>query len=173
LFEINKIELRDVEQIVNRFFVSLDYVEKLPTSSNILINTVVLITGLIEQHLDKTEITERKNKSNGINFSIAISQDVSTLGYSLSNMVRNMFLCVTTTMSSSKFGGQSLTYNSPQEMLAIQSTKFSHAKLLGENHNSYKFFTTIINHYDNLSGDCSYWMWEDYQKVIELSGNIE
>jgi hypothetical protein len=171
LFERNDIELRDVEQILNRFFASLDYAAKFPTSSDTLINTVVLMVGLVEQHLDKQELRERANNRCTQTKLNITNHDI--LNYSLSNLINCMFQAVTTIKSITKHagGGSIFTTRTPEEMLTIETKDFSTAKLLGENHKSQHFFKQLIN-YSN-SGNCNYWMWDDYQKIIELSGHIE
>jgi len=170
LFENNNIELRDVEQILNRFFASLDYALNFLSASDTLVNTVVLMVGLIEQHLDKDMLKSRTNKSDT---SVAINiSDNDVIGYSLSGMVEHMLRCVTTTTSKERHeGGRLITYHVPQEMLAIQSDPFSSIQLLGQNNNSVRLFIDLIKYEDNAN--CNYWMWKDYQKVIELSGHIE
>ncbi|WP_417655245.1 KAP family P-loop NTPase fold protein [Pseudoalteromonas atlantica] len=166
LFESNKIELRGVEQILNRFFASLDYVSA-RTAVCPLINTVVLIIGLIEQHLDKQE--NRKNTSHA-SFTIKI-QDASIIGNPLKAFVDSMFECVTTTNGKKCFsGGVLTTYPEQRAMLRIQSRSYSEVKL-DNGTNIGKLISEMINHKDSES--CSYWMWEDYQKIIDLSGHIE
>jgi hypothetical protein len=87
-------------------------------------------------------------------------------------MVEHMLRCVTTTTSKERHeGGRVITYHVPQEMLAIQSDPFSSIQLLGQNNNSVRLFIDLIKYEDNAN--CNYWMWKDYQKVIELSGHIE
>ncbi len=170
LFENNNIELRDVEQILNRFFASLDYALNFSSASDTLVNTVVLMVGLMEQHLDKDMLKSRTNKSDtSVELNI---DDNDVIGYSLGGMVRNMLRCVTTTTSQErhKGRGQSTTYGVPQEMLAIQSNSFSTIQL-GQNKNSERLIIELIKYVDNAN--CNYWMWKDYQKVIELSGHIE
>ena len=170
LFENNNIELRDVEQILNRFFASLDYALNFSSASDTLVNTVVLMVGLIEQHLDKDILNSRANKSD-TNVAININ-DNDVIGYSLNGMVRNMLRCVTTTTSKERHeGGRTMIYSVPQEMLAIQSNSFSGIQLLGQNNFSDKLIVELIKYADNAN--CNYWMWKDYQKVIELSGHIE
>ncbi len=170
LFENNKIELRDVEQILNRFFASLDYALNFSSASNTLVNTVVLMVGLMEQHLDNGMIKSRTNKSDT---SVAIKiNDNDFIGYSLGGMVKNMLRCVTTTTSKQRYeAGRTITHPSPQTMLAIQSAPFSSIQLLGKNNNSGQLFIDLIDFAEH--SHCHYWMWEDYQKVIELSGHIE
>ncbi|KPW02707.1 P-loop NTPase fold protein [Pseudoalteromonas sp. P1-11] len=166
LFESNEIELRGIEQILNRFFTSLDYVSA-RTAVCPLINTVVLIIGLIEQHLDKQE--NRKNISHA-SFSIKI-QGASIIGSPLKAFVDSMFECVTITNGKKCFaGGVLTTYPEQRVMLRIQSRSYSEVKL-DNGTNIGKLISEMINHKDSES--CNYWMWEDYQKIIDLSGHIE
>jgi hypothetical protein len=170
LFENNNIELRDVEQILNRFFASLDYALNFSSASDTLVNTVVLMVGLIEQHLDKDMLKSRTNKSDT---SVAINiNNNDFIGYSLSNMVRSMMKCVTTTTSKERYeNGRSLSHSVPQEMLTIQSDRLTPNPLLAKNHDPGRLFMELIRYADDAN--CNYWMWKDYQKVIELSGHIE
>lgn len=171
LLENTNIELREIEQILNRFFTSLDYAKAYLTASDILINTVVLMVGLIEQHMEKPELGKRANRNNTPTSINTDGNDI--IEYSLSNMVNYMFKCVTITKSKERHdgGGGYITYSTSQEMLGIQSGNFAQAKLLGDNHDSLNFFKELMGHCDD--GNCNYWMWEDYQKIIELSGHIE
>ena len=166
LFESNEIELRGIEQILNRFFTSLDYVSARTTACP-LINTVVLIIGLIEQHLDRQE--NRKNTSKA-NFTIKI-KGASIIGSPLKIFIDSMFECVTTTNGKKCFsGGVLTTYSEQRDMLQIQSKSYSEVKL-DNGTNIGNLISEMINHKDHER--CNYWMWEDYQKIIDLSGHIE
>lgn len=172
LFRNNNIELRDVGQILNRFFASLDYALNITSASSTLVNTVVLMVGLIEQHLDKDKLKSRTNKSDS-SVEIDISDFNHDISYSLNLMVRSMFECVTSVTSNVEHHSvrQTTTHRVPKQMLAIQSKPFPKINLLDEKHNFERTIADLISHKN--SEDCNYWMWEEHQKVIELSGHIE
>lgn len=166
LFEANNIELRGIEQILNRFFTSLDYALEIKENSNIIINTVVLIVGLIEQHFDKLELSERKNNNPlGTNIKINSSQ--------LSNTIDAMFYCVMTTESKTRYlgHGRHQVCEYAQQMLTIESHNFDNIEILGFSQDRITVFTEIIRQYNDTN--CKFWLWENYQKVIELSGHIQ
>ncbi|KPZ58252.1 P-loop NTPase fold protein [Pseudoalteromonas sp. P1-25] len=164
LFESNKIELRGIEQILDRFFMSLNYVVSQQKSSETIINTVVLILGLIEQHLGKIEQVERKNSGKAV-FSVAISG-------SIKNLIQDMFNCVTITkaLKCHSTGGRTSTFVSPQTILNIQSNNFSKVESINQQ-NLESVIGKAISYYENDSSN--YWMWEDYQRIIQLAGHIE
>ncbi|MGS0679759.1 KAP family P-loop NTPase fold protein [Shewanella sp. 125m-7] len=166
LFENANLELRDVEQILNRFFASLDYAAGLLTVSHVLINTVVLMVGLIEQHLDILP-PNRTNKSASSNLISVINYD--TKSNSLSGMVEAMFRCVTVTSSHEMYTANNArtTFATPREMLALQAAGFDDIAYLKTNN----LLWELSGHYDDK--DCNVWLWEDYQKIIELSGHIQ
>ncbi|WP_231615092.1 KAP family P-loop NTPase fold protein [Pseudoalteromonas sp. SWN166] len=167
LFKINKIELREVEQIINRFFAALDYAAKQLTASDTLINTVVLMVGLIEQHLDKQ--VDRNNTSN-IRFTIEITNS-AVVGAPLSSFIKSMFDCVSITRGIKCFleSGHTI-FPEQRSMLRVQSKSFSNAQS-----DAGKDIANIISEMISFesNGNCNYWMWDDYQKIIELSGHIE
>ena len=170
LFENNNLELRDVEQILGRFFASLDYAVRIRGTSDILINTVVLIVGLIEQHL---EMPQLKNRTNDLLTSIEINTDSSdTVNYDLSQIVYYMLESVILTTSKIKYNTNGYsTSGTPEEMLLLQSREINYYNLFGKNSNSSQIVNDIFNYYEK--SNCNYWLWEDYKRVIELSGHIE
>jgi hypothetical protein len=165
LFEENKIELRDVEQILNRFFAGLDYALSRTNGSEIVLNTVVLLIGLLEQHLDKVVVGDRTN----MNFGAFSIRQPARHG----EMIDFMFNCVTTAMSDDEYtgGGDKMLHNTPQEMLKVLSSDFSKIRLP----DCVATVHVIVGQLSNFKHkeDCNYWMWEDHQKIIELSGHIE
>ncbi|MDT3275630.1 P-loop NTPase fold protein [Shewanella sp. SP2S2-4] len=166
LFEANNIELRGVEQILNRFFTSLDYALGIKENSNTVINTVVLIVGLIEQYFDKLELSERKNNNPlGTNIKINTSQ--------LSNTIDAMFNCVMTTESKTRYRGRGShqEHAYAQQMLTIESYNFDKIEILGFSQDRITVFTEIIRQHNDPN--CNFWLWENYQRVIELSGHIQ
>ncbi|MBH0068245.1 P-loop NTPase fold protein [Pseudoalteromonas sp. NZS100] len=169
LFEANKIELRDVEQILGRFFASLDYAANQYSMPNSLINTIVLIVGLVEQHLENKEQKIRLNSSD-----IAISinlHDGSLLDSHLKEFIHSMLACVTTTTSKICHSYNSRReYSELRTVLRIQAKNFAEVRF-GKNHNIGSSISEMISYKDQ--DNCNYWMWEDYQKIIELSGHIE
>ena len=171
LFEVNGIELRDVEQILNRFFASLDYALNFSSASSTLVNTAVLMMGIIEHHLDKPELRDRTNNNNLL--TALTTTDSETLDYSLSNMIKSMLRSVTMVKSKVRHSGNGNTRTYPQRVdtLSIQATDFSTNKLLSRDLSSNNLFVELIAHASDAN--CNYWMWENYQKVIELSGHIE
>lgn len=166
LFEANNIELRGIEQILNKFFTSLDYALGIKKNSNTVINTVVLIVGLIEQHFDKPELSERKNNN-------PLRTNIKTNYSQLSDTIDVMFNCVMTTESKVQYKGRGhyQEHAYAQEMLTIESYNFGNIEMLGYSRDSITVFTEIIRQYNNPK--CNYWLWENYQRVIELSGHIQ
>jgi predicted KAP-like P-loop ATPase len=171
LFENNNIELRGVEQILNRFFASLDYATNASTVSGTSINTVVLMVGLIEQHFDDKKLSIRTNKNNvtpGIDV-----RDNDIFCYSLSEIVDCMFKCVTVTKSKVIYQGSGRATESrvAEEVLTIQSIRYDDINLFKNTQDNRALFQGIINHIND--DNCNYWMWDDYKKIIELSGHIQ
>jgi hypothetical protein len=165
LFESNKIELRGVEQLLNRFFASLDYIASRTLDSEVVLNTVVLMVGLIEQHLEKTELRERTNTKH-LSPTIKFPAD-------LLKMTEYMFCMVTKVMSKREYSptGNTMIYTQPKDMLLSQATALEKIELpIGAGIAS-TVLSEIIAFRDDV--DFNYWMWKDYQKIIELSGHIE
>jgi hypothetical protein len=165
LFEENNIELRDVEQILNRFFAGLDYVLSRTNNSEIVLNTVVLLIGLLEQHLDEVVVGDRTNMSFG------------TLSINIPEQHREIIIfmvsCVTSVISPKRHtgGGSSTNYRTPQEMLNVFSSDFLKIKLPDEIGAVHIFVDKLKDYI--ADENCDYWMWEDHQKIIELSGHVE
>ncbi|KEK26997.1 KAP family P-loop NTPase fold protein [Shewanella xiamenensis] len=166
LFKANNIELRGVEQIINRFFTSLDYALEIKQKSYTAINTVVLMVGLIEQHFDKLELSERKNNS-------PQGTTIKINGSLLRSTIDAMFNCVMTTESKTRYigRGHSKEHAYVQQMLTIESHNFDNINIWGFSQDSINVFTEIIRQYNDPN--CNFWLWESYQRVIELSGHIQ
>jgi len=127
---------------------------------------VVLIVGLIEQHFDKLELSERKNNNPlGTNIKINTSQ--------LSNTIDAMFNCVMTTESKTRYRGRGShqEHAYAQQMLTIESYNFDKIEILGFSQDRITVFTEIIRQHNDPN--CNFWLWENYQRVIELSGYIQ
>lgn len=169
LFENNGLELRDVDQILRRYFSSVEYAGSLVSDKTVAINAVVLMVGLIEQHLDTLE--KRKNVGN-VNLGIRFTSQ-QFIGMPVESFVGYMFKFVMLTKSQSKYMYEDSRFlGLEQAVLGIQSKPFGELNL---RENSHIFSRNIINEMikDYESDDCNYWLWEDHQKVIELSGHIE
>lgn len=168
LFEANGVELRDVEQILSRFFTSLEYALRAKKTPFMSINTVVLMVGLIEQHFDKPELAKRQND-------YPLETMLPTANVHLVHAtIKAMFDTVTITNSSEQFLGNSEAINhlSPIEMLRIESYNFDSIKLFRTpSHENIAIIQDIIRQRDDTA--CNFWLWENYQKIIELSGHIE
>jgi hypothetical protein len=165
LFEENNIELRDVEQILNRFFAGLDYALSRTNGSEIVLNTVVLLIGLLEQHLDEVVVGDRTN----MNFGAFSIRQPARHG----EMINFMFNCVTTATSDDEYtgGGDKIMHDTPQEMLKVLSGDFSKIRL-PDDVATVNVIVGQLSHFKHKE-NCNYWMWEDHQKIIELSGHIE
>jgi hypothetical protein len=175
LFEDNNIELRDVEQILNRFFAGLDYTEKYHSGTEVILNTVILLAGLLKQHLGfpKTE-NSATDINHGPFFAIVITgPKCDELSYTVNSMLSCMYKCVNTTLPKVVYEhGGSITRRSPsQKTLEIKTEDSSKFKLPFENNSMFEFINKIIEDYSRT--DCKYLMWEDHQKIIELSGHID
>jgi hypothetical protein len=174
LFEDNNIELRDVEQILNRFFAGLDYATKYHSGTEVILNTVILLAGLLEQHLGVRK-TERSVKeiNHGSIFAIVINgHKCDELSYTVNSMLSCMYKCVNTKLSKDMHdGGSHSVYATDQKILEIKAEDYSNLKLPFENSNVYVFINKIFADYTRT--DCKYLMWEDHQKIIELSGHID
>jgi hypothetical protein len=175
LFESNNIELRDVEQILNRFFAGLDYVVKNQSKSEVVLNTVVLMVGLLDHHLDKGEGEVIRSTNPNASISLEVSNGgFVTLGeFSVSTIINWMFKCVTKERSKNEYNGSGSRseYPSEKEMLSFRAHVRSKVRLPFENQNPEVFFKKISGYSQNK--DCKYLMWEEHQKIIELSGHIE
>ncbi|MEP1448022.1 MAG: P-loop NTPase fold protein [Paraglaciecola sp.] len=173
LFESNNLELRDVDQIINRFFAGLDYFVTRSLESDVVLNTVVLIVGLLEQHLEKPEVSSRTN----INLantahSLRINND-STQEYPMKDMITHMFNCVTLKKTKTQHtGGGALThFNHQKKLLGIQTFDFAEIRFQSVIQDPNVFFPKLLSYREQP--DCMYLLWDDHKKIIELSGHIE
>ncbi|WP_374921996.1 KAP family P-loop NTPase fold protein [Shewanella mangrovisoli] len=169
LFESNRIELRGVEQILNRFFASLEYVASTRMSSDVAINTIVLMVGLIEQHLEMSELVRRQNSSD-LSFSLNLDNNTNL---PLAQMVDVMFKCVMQKSAKKEYLGhnQFREYSTFQPMLGIKSIDFRTIDIFNGQDDA-EMFRSLLSK-SNEGSDCNYWMWEDHKKIIELSGHIQ
>ncbi|ABI40744.1 KAP P-loop domain protein [Shewanella sp. MR-4] len=165
LFRANEIELRSVDQILNRFFTSLDYALVSKTTSKIAINITVLMVGLLEQHLDRPELSQRSNSN-------LVSTTLAYGNAKLNSNIKAMFHSVMTTKSQEQYNGRGKRiFPHEIEMLAIETYDFSRETIFANPNDNGEAITEIINSYYDSS--CNFWLWENHQKVIELSGHIQ
>ena len=175
LFKSNDMELRDIDQVLSRYFATLDYINRLAEESPVVVNSVVLIAGLIGQHSDKIWLTERRNDTE--TEVPIIRTNTEDCQFNVESVVGSMFRCVSLGKSKTKYEGNGYSndfFNGPVEMLALQTTDFSKINLFRDTrkHNiSKELLIKIVSDFNNEN--YKYWLWEDHQKVIELSGHIE
>ena len=95
----------------------------------------------------------------------------AVVGAPLSSFIKSMFDCVSITRGIKCFleSGHTI-FPEQRSMLRVQSKSFSNAQS-----DAGKDIANIISEMISFesNGNCNYWMWDDYQKIIELSGHIE
>jgi Cdc6-like AAA superfamily ATPase len=168
LFSGNNFKLRDIEQALQQFFASLDYIAKTKNETEHVINTIVLMTGITENMRELPDFQSRS--SNLLKTHTSVGYNGKFVGYSMNEVINISLELVTKTMSKevcTGSGGRTI-HQVPQECLHLQSHVFPNI------HNSsyeLKNLRDIIALYQSYQ--YKYWLWDDYKNIIDLSGNIE
>ncbi|RZG05539.1 NTPase KAP [Pseudoalteromonas sp. CO348] len=172
VFEHNNLALRDIEQILDRFQISLDYAVNYSKVKLTHINTVVLILGLLEQHLESDSLYERLNE-NPISFSVAENLPTPNR-IRLHDFAETMQRCVTFLKpTTAEIIKNNAIMPSADRKLAISSSTPFDEGTFGE-HLKFDFHQVFSDMQKGFERPYeNYWMWDDYKKVILLSGNIE
>jgi hypothetical protein len=171
LFFKNGFELRDIEQALQKFFASLDYVAIYKSEEEIVINSVVLITGIVENQLNNEHFKQRENN----NYVEHSRSDYGPIIKELRahELINIQLQLVTKTISNEVYSGNSMKRGALKECLKIQSYNHEESwyKHNAKTFNLNQIVAEQINDFER--SDIRYWLWEDYKNIIELSGHIE
>lgn len=171
MFESNSLELRDVDQILDRFYVSLDYASELSKRKSIALNTVVLMAGLIEQHENVPQFDSRTQI--GVYSTSLKFEGIGDSGMHKEKLVNAMFDSVMFSEGTKRYGPGSTTRHSKRApILNMEQSNYYDLRVYddGRSHLWHGIVEKMLTYY--RSGSCKYWLWEDYKKVISLSGHI-
>ena len=168
LFTENKLDLRGIEQVLQKFFATLDYIANNNTQKHI-INIVVLMIGIVENQLNIVSYDDRTS-SHYITHSIPDGRLFEWCN--LRPYIDLNFSLVTKTTSKRVYKADSSydTYFNGTECLIIKSSSFSNFQTaIG-----LQFSNEIRKYFDlENNGNYKYWLWDDYKNIIELSSYIE
>jgi Ni2+-binding GTPase involved in maturation of urease and hydrogenase len=163
IFTFFKMELRDIDQALQKFFASLNFVITQDTYIASVINGVVLMLGILEE-LNNVELFKARS-SNSI--------DISAFSYGLNNdLIKFQLLLVSKTHARGvhQLNGRVTTYNKEVHVLGIQAVNLrQHISVFNQNDDEVCNQMVIYE----MDQDYKYWLWDDYRKIIELSGHIE
>ncbi|GIU40061.1 hypothetical protein TUM4438_00320 [Shewanella sairae] len=162
LFAQHSMSLRDIDQALQKFFASLNYVV-LTRNQRIIINAVVLMNGIVEDMINSDEFVNRKSIMTGELPRVFSGLD-GVINFHLSLVMKR------NTKVIYLGGGGRSTLTEPKLVLSIQChDKFVNE--LGFVNNDRFFIGAMISAEQEES--VKYWLWEDYRKMIELSGHIQ
>lgn len=170
ILDRDDLELRDIEQILDKLESCLNYLVHNQMDKIEFINIVVLIYGIVEQHLNLPDFYERSNNR------LMLSEPFNSLIFNIEtgSFIDSQLKVVT--LISSKKEYTSLNSHSKylknNEMLTMSSEDFA-------NYNQEGWYETkILN--ENLKqlnawkkSPENYWLWDDYQKLIGLTSHFE
>jgi hypothetical protein len=167
LFSGNKLELRDIEQALQQFFASLDYISIGNSDKKQVISTVVLMVGIVENML---EIPSFQNRTPDSIEALGLKFGHEIVGYDMYQFISlSLELAVkTSSYTVHSNGGGSIKHGGLQDCLFLETHNFT--KKYNETF-KYSDINKLIEFSKNKS--LKYWVWEDYKKIIELSGYIE
>ncbi|ABV35085.1 hypothetical protein Ssed_0472 [Shewanella sediminis HAW-EB3] len=168
-------ELRDIDQVIQKFFASLDFIAKTRMNhKSDVINTVVLFTGIAEHHNGMTCFYNRESN-------VHIDSEIRCVGnvldgISVNDLMQSQLNAVVKVMSREVHsgGGSSISRgdNSNIECLKIQSYNFiRHATKRYDDFVFHEEMRSLIQLSESTVD--RYWLWDDYKMLIELSGHIE
>lgn len=183
LFTFHKMKLRDIDQALQKFFASLDFIVPKDGHLGTVINGIVLMTGIIEESYNPNVFKSRTSNE---------MQHMNINHGSFTNLINLHLSLVSKKFAKSVYdwSGNNHTYHANSSMLGIQSINptldnDAHGRTLNlMNINGSK----VVNMYGLLGNDGNiiediinfekdeehrYWLWDDYRKIIELSGHIE
>jgi hypothetical protein len=164
LFENAQMSLRDVEQSLQKCIASLEYLQSLGTKPQI-VNVIVLMMGTIEQQSSPESLLERTNNQS-VNYRGKVnSPDMTDLNSVQLSLVVEGY---STTMH--RGHGRSNKYPQPENMLIIQHTDYSQKTSIVK-HNLFDDIQHLLLSY--IDSHVKYFLWDDYKRIIELSGYIE
>lgn len=169
LFESNGLELRDVDQILQRFFASLDFVANNLDGKIQVMNSLVLIAGIIEHFLESDSFYIRSNTGK-VAFGLRFNN--KNKDYSLVDFLSRML--DTTTLDIPSYihrGSVRIANHNKEKVLSVQSTEHSNLSIPGYLVTT-KTVEELIEH-SALQGTLKYWLWDDYKNIISLSGYIQ
>ena len=167
LFAVKDFKLRDIEQALQQFFASLDFITMAAQDQKTIINVVVLMTGIVENIL-RLECFENRKSNASVPHERTVYKK-KFVEYHLYDYINTELSLTTNTMSTEVHSGDggSRIFGNPVECLSIQSSNFAkdtdRRKIL-----EIQEVITLSEH-----GQHKYWLWGDYKKIIELSGHIE
>ncbi|MCL1127715.1 hypothetical protein [Shewanella surugensis] len=130
--------------------------------------------GIVENHLNMPCFEQRKVDNyiahTGKNYK-PIFRDIDTAKF-----IESQFHFVTLKESQKIFeGNNSTAFGVPKKCLHIQSYDQSQyiSLELRRKFVTQGFIRQMVLKYKANGGDGKYWLWDDYQRIIELSGHIE
>jgi hypothetical protein len=164
LFENADMSLRDVEQSLQKCVASLEYLQSLGTKPQV-VNVIVLMMGIIEQQSSPESFQERTNNKSVNYRGKANSPDMDDLDSAQLSLVVEGYSKII------HYGnGRSATSQQSEIMLIIQQSDYCKKTSVRQ----YKLFDDIQrllpSHTDSY---VKYFLWDDYKRIIELSGYIE
>jgi hypothetical protein len=164
LFENAQMSLRDVEQSLQKCLASLDYLQSLGTKPQI-VNVIVLMMGIIEQQSSPESFQDRTNNKSVNYRGKANAPDMNDLDSA------QLALVVEGISTIEHHGyGRSTEHGKPQTILIIQQSDYSKNTSI-KNYDLFNDIQLLLSSY--MEPDLKYFLWDDYKRIIELSGYIE
>lgn len=170
LLDDDRLQLRDIERILQKIEGSLKFINENYIKKVEHLNIAVLAYGILEYETEQTSFRTRNNYTK-------LDSKIKSRNYldlDLAEFI-NMNLRLMTTVSQAKkydFSGGSTAYNRVQTILSIQASSYPlRRNPQWSKSNFIQCFEAAIREYE--ANNKRYWLWEDYSKIIALTGAIE
>lgn len=162
------LELRDIEQIFEKYEAALSYVESYRPKGAGLVNIAVLFYGIIENHVEFKEFDDRTNNYTG-NYNI---RGGNFYDISMNEYMNLMFSSVTKKLTNQTYdiNGARRTTTKDIDVLALKSIRITLPIKNTSITQDKAYLRVILDTYDYLPD--KFLLWEDYKNLIGLTEAI-
>jgi len=158
LFTSVEMKLRDIDQSLQKFFSSLNYIITTNDGIKIVINGVVLMAGIVEEVINIDGFKSRKPIGE-TRYSLSQINLVDLIQFHLSLVIK----CYSKKVYAED--GRKMIHQTEQLVLGVQA-EVGVSKNFNLNSNNNIPISLIVRYLDDES--IKYWLWEDYRRIIEL-----
>ncbi len=160
LFNSFNMRLRGIDQAIQKFSAILSYLSKVNDGTKTVINGVVLIAGIVEESMNNAAFKARNNDEMSTSFEyFKGNQELLDMHFALviqrDHLRPSSYTITTPDPSANKY-------------LYFETDEFNSTALrfmdVGSRNKAAAYYK---------NPDVKYWLWEDYRKIIELSGHIK
>ena len=171
LLDHQKFELRDIERFIHKLTASLCYINNNNLKNEKYINIAVLSYAIFEHEISPKNFFSRKNNTH--NEAIMLQRSLSR-ELDLKNFMDIQLMLVTLQFSDvlNNLSGRKMRNMQAKTVLKAQSTNLNLRQMNGWGKKPITNETSELTEAYNKDPD-SYWLWEDYKKIVGLTDAIE